>query len=169
MEDRRVSARRQARATKAESAVVTVGGVPRCLALGPCLEVWAAVGVVGIDGRPRSSRDVAVICSARWRYSAVRRWWVAQTGMDERKSWQTLPAGRAWSIEAADSNGRSRDTDARLRAIGCTRHDLPTLADEAQELHSRAAPDDPRHDSPHRPLRGKRCASTAENLASLGD
>lgn len=136
-----MSARRQARASKSEAAVVAVGGVPRCLVLGPCLEVWAAVGVIG-DGRPPPGRDVAVIGSARWRYADVRRWWVAQTGMDEHKSWQTLPAGRAWSVEDADGNGR--DADARLRSIGCTRHDLPMLAEEAQELHRRATREDPR-------------------------
>lgn len=139
-----MSARRQARGTRTETAIATVGGAPRCLRLGPCLEVWAAVGVTSLDGVPRSGRDVVVIASARWRYSTARRWWVQESGMDERKSWKTLPAGRAWSAQDADATGDGRDVDARLNSIGCTRRDLPTLAEEAQELHARATLDDPR-------------------------
>ena len=136
-----MSARRQARATKAEAKVSTVGGVPRCLALGPCVEVWAAQGVTGLDGQPRTSRHVSVILSARWRYSTARRWWVTDSGVDERQSWQMVPGRRPWST--ADSEA---DTLARLASIGCTMRDLDDLAAEADDLHRQATNTDPRED-----------------------
>ena len=136
-----MSARRQARATKAEAKVSTVGGVPRCLALGPCLEVWVAQGVTGLDGRPLSARDVAVLGSARWRYSTARRHWVTESGVEMRKSWQTLPARRPWSVDDSEADGF-----ARLAALGCTRADLPSLAAEAEALHREATRNDPREE-----------------------
>lgn len=134
-----MSARRQARATKADAAVTTVGGIPRCLALGRCLEVWAASSVIGVDGADH--RHVTVIGSARWRYVAARRWWVQQAGIRDKDSWAKLPGGSTWSVDVLV------DADARLERIGCTRAHLPALAEEANELHRRALLDgDPRKD-----------------------
>ncbi|MER6973565.1 hypothetical protein ABT304_21050 [Nocardioides sp. NPDC000445] len=135
-----MSARRQARAAQTATAVQTLGGIPRCLAIGPCLEVWADGDVIDIgeDFAVSITRDVAVLGGARRRYGSARRHWVEGSGMDPRKSWAILPARRAWSIT------ETNETAARLRAIGCTLADLPALADEADELHRRATLDDSR-------------------------
>lgn len=127
-----MSARRQARAAQTATAVQTLGGIPRCLALGPCVEVWAPADLV--DAWPH----VAAIVSARRRFGIARRQWVEESGMDPGKSWALLPGGRVWSTATA------ANSSARLRAIGCNRSDLSALAEEADELHSRAELDDPR-------------------------
>ena len=111
-------------------------GVPACLQVGPCIEVWAAFGVE----RP----DV----SAFRRFRDVREWWLDQAGVtDANRRAELFPSCIPWCVEFLSYRGQAKRVGRpvvdivadRLARAGCTVADLPALADEAQRLHTLAA------------------------------
>lgn len=130
-----MSERRQARVRSLPAAVTEPGGVPRCLKVGRCIEVWDVPGV-----------GIARL-NARWRFSGVRRWWFDLNGITAlADQLEAVALGAPWSVDYLTYRGQServgRSTAAivaeRLGAAGCTVDDLPTLAAEADELYALA-------------------------------
>jgi hypothetical protein len=109
-----MSARRQARAP----AAVTAGGVPRALAVGKCIEVWAAPG----SHFPH--------WSAIRRYDAARRAWLEMAGIEDRESWRLISDHAPWSAEYV---GPQRAQE-RLAGADTSIRDVPRLRREADRL-----------------------------------
>lgn len=128
-----MSARRQARARDVSPAVSSVGGVPRSLLIGACIEVWGADSS-GAGFSPPGF-------SARRRFGAVRLWWLDQLGLEPgREAFKTIPpAGAPWSMEYLIYRGVEDLASERLARAGCTLHDVPDLRHEATQLHNSAA------------------------------
>lgn len=87
MADCRVSARRSARARSLTDLTVTRGGVPACLSLGPCVEVWAD---------PRSTSPQI---SAWRRFGTARTWWLNTAGATRSEGYHLIPIYAPWSVD----------------------------------------------------------------------
>lgn len=124
-----MSARRQARARNTPEAVRTVGGLPRCLVIGRCVEVW------GLPDDPNLTTVYAGM-RARTRFRTVRAWWLRGAGIGDKEGWQLIPAGAAWSVET------SPNVTERLARAEATLADLSALREEADVLLARANNDD---------------------------
>lgn len=125
-----MSTRRQARSTV--DALEVTGGVPKCLAVGPCIEVWGS-GAESIDLMQIRTRSYV-----KSRYRTCRTWWLEQQGISDKEGWQLLPGSRAWSSHHVTGAGRREDIRRRLASIGCTTKDLPRLAKDAERLLMKA-------------------------------
>jgi hypothetical protein len=128
--------RRAAKARVGAPSARVGNGVPACLQVGPCIEVWAAFGVERLD------------LSAWRRFRDVREWWLDQAGVTDRKRRAELfPSCIPWSVKFLSYRGQAERVGRpaedivadRLARAGCTVADLPALADEAQRLHTLAA------------------------------
>ena len=107
-------------------------GVPACLQVGPCIEVWAVAGAERPD------------LSAFRRFREVREWWLDQAGVTDRKRRAELfTSCIPWSVKYLSYRGQAERVGRavadivadRLAEATCTVADLPTLADEVQRLH----------------------------------
>lgn len=126
-----MSARRQARA-RVPAALETVGGVPRCLAIGRCIEVWGAPEIYP------DVQSIPAIAQTRRRFSIVRKWWLSGAGIESNRGWEVVPGGSAWSASHLIASGRGRDAHARLAAAKSSIDDLDVLKTEAQQLFTAA-------------------------------
>lgn len=105
-------------------------GIPRCLLIGRCIEVWSNDGG---DSDPYSTTR---------RFQTVRRYVLDRIGgvrtADEEDD--VIPRGSAWSagftMRPEQQVGRSGAAEVaeRFALAGCTLHDLPRLRDEAEGL-----------------------------------
>jgi len=124
-----VSARRQARATLTPATVPTVEGaqgvVPRCLAVGCWVEVWAPADPLDADpGR-----------AARRRFTEARRWWLLEAAVPRTEWVHVLPlAGPPWSSAYLLDINQPARLEQRLDATGCTVDDLPVIRLEVEQL-----------------------------------
>jgi hypothetical protein len=92
-----MTARRQARARDVAAVATTVGGVPRALAVGRCIEVWA-----------EDPDAVNAPYAAMRRFSTARRWWLEQAGVESvAEGCQLVPLGSPWSVEFLTYRGQA--------------------------------------------------------------
>lgn len=124
-----MSVRRQARAALTPATVPTVEGaqgqVPRCLAVGCWVEVWAPVDPLEVDpGR-----------AARRRFTVARRWWLLEAAVPRTEWVRVLPlAGPPWSSAYLLDDDQPARVARRLEGTGCTVDDLPVVRLEAELL-----------------------------------
>lgn len=95
----------------------SAGNLPRVIAVGKCIEVWA-----DDPGAPDA------LLSTYRRYSiAAHTWWT------ENRTTGCLRGGGPWSL--TEEPGR---VSQRLRRAGCTKRDVPALRAEADALFAAA-------------------------------
>ncbi len=122
-----MSARREARARHTAALVTGVGGVPRSLLIGRCIEVWA-------------DQDAAKPpASAMRRFSAARAWWLSLAGIPTSEAAKLIPSGAPWSVEYLTNLDRAAGVVERLSRAGASAHDLSALRQEAGHLLALAA------------------------------
>jgi hypothetical protein len=86
--------RREAKARVGAPSARVSNGVPACLKIGPCIEVWAALGVE----RPN--------LSAWRRFRDAREWWLDQAGVtDSRRRAELFPRCIPWCVEYLSYGG----------------------------------------------------------------
>ena len=122
--DRRMTARRAARARSSLPGMVNgAGGVPRCLLVGRCIEVWA-------DDPGAEGSHV----SAVRRFNRARDYWFELADVPRAERHRLTPGGAPWSAAYLIGQGRSEVAARYLSRAGATVADLAALRREAGEL-----------------------------------
>jgi hypothetical protein len=103
--------------------------------IGRCIEVWAAEDLLAATG---GGLYIPLMSSAKHRFGEARSWWLRQAGVDERESWQLIPAGAPWSLEHRQQRGAGGKATTRLARDQTTLKNLPELRAEADALFAMA-------------------------------
>ncbi|WGY04327.1 hypothetical protein QI633_11275 [Nocardioides sp. QY071] len=128
-----MSERRRARA-RTEHALTVSGGLPACLVIGRCIEVWVG------GHTPTDPLLIRTQHEVRRRFGIVRSWWLEQQGIPGRDGWSIIPSGHTWSADFLIEQGRRQWVDEYLARAGCKLSDVPALASDANRLWDLASP-----------------------------
>lgn len=131
-----MSERRMAR-SKRSSLDDADDGLPACLQLGCCVEVWAERDVTS---DPRAATDLGQIMSARRRFHMAREGWLAARSVDPAgaEGSRLIPDGAPWSIQtfiaASGEQGPQKVAAQSFAAVGLDLDDLYEVRDMASRL-----------------------------------